>query len=52
MPNELTPEGAEVLKAILEETALVREVRLDDTPPAMVFEAGEHGVTKTQRHKE
>jgi hypothetical protein len=37
--NELTPEGAEVLQGIIEDTKTLRELDLGDAPPAMVFEA-------------
>jgi hypothetical protein len=37
--NELTPEGAEVLQGILEETKTLREIDLGEAPPAAVFEA-------------
>ena len=37
--NELTPEAAEVLKIILEDTSGLRCVDLGDAPPATVFEA-------------
>ena len=45
MPNqsdpdtELTPEAAEVLKVIREDTKALREFDLTDVPPAIVFEA-------------
>ena len=46
MPNrpgadtELIPEALEVLNVIREETEKLREIDLADTPPAIVFEAG------------
>jgi hypothetical protein len=45
MPNqsdpdtELTPEAAEVLKGIIEETGALRELDLGDARPAGVYEA-------------
>jgi|RhiMethySRZTD1v2_1073278.scaffolds.fasta_scaffold476318_2 hypothetical protein len=39
--NELTPEGANVLKSIVEETEKLRALDLGSTPPAPVFEAEE-----------
>jgi hypothetical protein len=39
--NELTPEGANVLNSILEETEKLRTLDLGSTPPAPVFEAEE-----------
>ena len=36
---ELTPEGAEVLKGIIEDTKALHEIDLGDAPPAAVFEA-------------
>jgi hypothetical protein len=45
MPNQsdshddLTPEGAEVLKGIVDDTKALRELDLGDTPQAAVFEA-------------
>jgi hypothetical protein len=35
----LTPEGAEVLKGIEDDTQVLRALDLGDTPPATVFEA-------------
>ena len=45
MPNhsdpdsELTPQGTQVLKGIIEDTKALRELDLGDTPPATIFEA-------------
>ena len=39
-PNtELSPEAAEVLKSIIEDTKALRDLDLGDAPPATVFEA-------------
>ena len=37
--NELTPEGAAVLKEIIEESKGLREIDPGEAPPAAVFEA-------------
>lgn len=37
--TELTPEAVEVLKGIIEDTQVLRELDLTDVPPATVFEA-------------
>jgi hypothetical protein len=37
--EEPSPETAEVLKVILEDTRGLRELDLGDSPPAIVFEA-------------
>jgi hypothetical protein len=37
--TELTPEAVEVLKGIIEDTQALRELQLNDAPPATVFEA-------------
>ncbi len=44
--SQLTPEGEEVLRGILEETRALRAIPLGDAPPAAVFEAGKHKGTK------
>jgi hypothetical protein len=44
--SELTPEGEEVLRGILEETQTLRAIPLGDATPAAVFEAGRHKGTK------
>jgi hypothetical protein len=36
----LTPEAAELLRVIIQETEKLKEIDLADTPPANVFEAG------------
>jgi hypothetical protein len=36
---ELTPEAVEILKGIVEETTVLRQVDVGNTPPSTVFEA-------------